>query len=101
MLIGSGQVLYACDAFTVKGAWHANGMVAVHVHDSVQGFKGRASNLCEHLKGKYSHRERAYIMSPTKAEKLKKLYDDGYDASCITNELRPPRPEPSKKEPAQ
>lgn len=57
--------------------------------ESIDGFKTRAARLCEHLNGRYSGREKAYIMSPRKAERLMVLYAAGRDASCITGKLDP------------
>jgi len=62
----------------VEPARYAKNQMAVYVLDSKYGFKGRASKLCEVLKGKWTHREGAYIMSPTKVEKLKLLIDAGW-----------------------
>ncbi len=61
------------------------------------GYKTRAARLAQALKGRYTSRERAYILSATKAEKFEALYAAGYDANPVTHELIPPTqpaPEP-------
>ena len=73
--------------FKVHKARYAKGMVAVCPLDSRRGLKGRVSRLAEHLRGRWSNREGAYIMSEAKARKLQVLYGDGRDASWVTKEL--------------
>jgi hypothetical protein len=63
--------------------------MAVHCVSTGQ-YKTRAMYLCEALKGRYSGREGAYIMSPSKAKKLEKLFAGGWDAG-IFGDLRPPK----------
>lgn len=77
-------------AFIVTRAKCAKGMMAVHPLDNREGLKGRTARLCEHLKGRWTHRDCAYLMSPRKVERLKQLYADGWDAGSITGELYPP-----------
>lgn len=75
-------------AFEVHPARYADGMLAVRPLDSVDGYKGRASRiLSDHLKARWSGRERAYIASPAKVRKLVKLHAEGRDASTVTGEL--------------
>jgi hypothetical protein len=73
--------------FTVEEARYAQGMMAVRPTDNIGDFKGRAARLLEHLRGRWSNREHAYIISPSKVMKLEKLYAAGRDASAITGEL--------------
>ena len=73
---------------TTSPARYAKGQVAVRCPSS-DGYKTRAARLAEHVGGRYSNREYAYIMSPTKAEKLLRLHAEGRDASPITGELYP------------
>lgn len=73
----------------VSPAKYAKNSVAVQTK-SVQGFKSRAARLTEALKGRYSGRERAYIMSKAKAAKLQKMLDEGWDANSVSKELIPP-----------
>lgn len=63
-------------------ARYAKNMLAVRC-PSTNGFKTRAARLAEHLKGRWSNREKAYIMSPTKAQKLRSLFDEGRDADIF------------------
>ena len=65
--------------FTVSKAKYAKGMMAVQCH-RVDGYKTRAMMLCDGLNGRYSGRENAYILSPRKAERLKELFEGGWDA---------------------
>jgi hypothetical protein len=44
-------------------------------------------------RGRYTHREQAYIMSKRKAEEFERLYAIGWDSSVVTLELRPPTEE--------
>jgi hypothetical protein len=72
--------------FTVRPARYAgryNGkpQVAVHCESDGSGYKTRAMRLCSALNGRWSNRERAYIMSPTKAAKFRALFDAGHDPS--------------------
>ena len=72
--------------FTIWPAKYAKGKMAVSC-PSQDGYKTRAARLAEHLNGRYSNREHAYIMSPAKAIKLQDLFDQGRDASAITGKL--------------
>lgn len=74
----------------VKPARYAKGMMLVQA-PGLAGFKSRGSRLAEALKGKWTHREKGYVMSKAKAEKLKKLYDEGWDADFMSKELIPPK----------
>ena len=58
---------------------------------SADGYKTRAARLAEALRGRYSGRERAYIMSRAKAARLAELYAQGRDACVITRTLDPQR----------
>ena len=69
-------------------ARYAKGQMAARC-PSNDGFKTRAARLAEHLRGRYSNREGAYILSPAKARKLQELYAAGRDASAVTGELYP------------
>lgn len=73
---------------TVNPAKYAKGMMLVQA-PGTGGYKSRGGRLAEALKGKFSHRERCYIMSKTKAEKLNQLYADGWDAE-YNGKLVPP-----------
>jgi len=78
--------------YTIGPAQYAEGMMAVHC-PSRDGWKTRAGRLAEQLaRGRWTGRECAYIMSPTRARKFVELYAAGWDASPIMGELQPPRP---------
>lgn len=72
-----------------KPAKYAKDKIAYFPPDSKGSFKNREMRLAEAkgVSGKYSHRERAYIMSKGQAETLKKYLREGMDASPITGEL--------------
>lgn len=79
-------------AYTIRPARYAKGQMAVHTVSDGSGFKTRADCLIgDHLKGRYSGRERAYIVSPSKARKFEKLYAEGYDANCVSGDLIKPK----------
>jgi len=75
--------------FTVHKARYAKGMMAVRC-ESVDGYKTRAMRLCEALRGRWTHREGAYIMSSRKAERLADLFAKGWTGSYMSAELVPP-----------
>jgi hypothetical protein len=55
---------------------------------STNGLKTRAARLAAFaIKGRWSGREKAYIVSPTKAEKFERLYSEGFDACVMTGKL--------------
>lgn len=70
-----------CTPYTHGRARYAKGMVALRVHDSVGGFMGRAARLAQALKGRWSGREHAYILSPSKLRRFEELYAAGWDAA--------------------
>lgn len=78
-------------AFAVSNARNAKGMLAVRCPSST-GFKTRAARLCEGLRARWTNRDSAYILSPSKVRRLTKLYDEGWDANIISLELQPPAP---------
>jgi hypothetical protein len=78
----------------VRPARYARGKVAFGVErvDPTAWFMGRMARLCAVAgRGRYTHRERAYIMSPTAAARVLKLYAEGWDASPIRGELTAPK----------
>ena len=85
-----GRAIEKTDAPVVSDARYAKGMKAVTYEKSGDGFKPKAARLAEALGGKWSNRERAYIMSPSNAERLLRLYNDGWDASAIEKTLIEP-----------
>lgn len=80
-------------AYTVSTTRYAKGQLLVRC-PSPDGFKTRASRLIgDGLKARWTNREGGYIASPAKVAKFEKMYKDGWDASAITGELRPPKEE--------
>lgn len=78
------------EGFTIHPARYAKNMMAVHVASDGSGWKQRAHYLCDALKARYSGRESAYILSKTKAIRLRKLFDEGWSATPVLNKLIPP-----------
>lgn len=86
----------AIAAYSIAPARYAgrhNGKPQMAVRCASDGlFKTRAMRLIgDGLKGRYSNREHAYIVSPTKAAKFERLFAEGWDASSFTGELIAPR----------
>lgn len=58
---------------------------------SPEGPKTRAARLaCSMSGGRYTHRERSYIMSAKAAQDFELLYGQGWDACPLTGNLKPP-----------
>lgn len=74
----------------IKPARYAKRQMAVSCAGNGSGFKTHAMRLCDYLNGRWSNRERAYIMSTTKADKLKRLHAAGFDATMMSNRLISP-----------
>lgn len=76
------------------GRWNGKPQVAVKTRPDGTGLKTRAARLIgDGLKGRYSNRCGAYIVSPAKAARFVALYAQGWDANFFSRELIPP-PEP-------
>jgi hypothetical protein len=77
------------------GRWNGKPQMAVRT-PSPDDYKTRAARLIgDGLKGRYSGREHAYIVSPTKAAKFEKLFAEGWDANSYSGELIAPTPKES------
>jgi len=75
-------------SYTIKAARYSKGNLAVHCVSDGQWFKTRAMRLiANHLNGRWSNREKAYIVSPSKADKFEKLFNEGFDADTMTGEI--------------
>ena len=84
---GTNAPDYSIGPARYAGRWNGKPQVAIRTPSS-DGYRTRASRLMAYgLKGRYSNREKAYIVSPSKAEKFKKLYSEGWDANIITGKL--------------
>ena len=68
--------------------YRAVGVVIRPEQDGI--YKTRAARLLDALKGRWSHRQRGYVVSETKAVKFARLYAAGYDATIISRELIAP-----------
>jgi hypothetical protein len=78
---------------TFKEARYAKGKVLyIPPPTGSDNWKNRQMKLAEAkgISGKYTGREKGYIMSKSQAEKLKKYILEGYDASAFTGELIKP-----------
>lgn len=84
----------------IAPARYAKNCLSIQVTDDHGGWKGRQSRLCCAAGCKYSHREKRYIASKSKVEVIKKMYDNGWDATYVTNEFETPSGEiiPTYKE---
>ena len=77
---------------TIRPARYAKGKVAIECPGWHQ-MKTRAARICnaKGMGGRYTNRERAYIVSKAAAARFVKLYADGWDANIVTWQLSPPR----------
>ena len=74
--------------YTIKPARYSKGNMAVVCEPDGSGFKTRYDRLAGVFSnGRYTHRERAYIMSSKAAQRFEQAVKDGWDATPITGEL--------------
>lgn len=67
--------------YTIADARYAKGKKAVRC-PSTDGYKTRAAYLASRLaNGRYTGREKAYIMSPAAAVRFERLFAEGWDVS--------------------
>lgn len=64
---------------TFNQARYAKGKIAVHCPSDGSGYKTRAMRLADAHGGRWSNREKAYIMSPAAALKVKRAYEADSD----------------------
>lgn len=68
-----------CDPMPiVRRARYAKNMALVLCPSDGSGFRTRASFLCEAIKGRYSNREKGWIMSPRKMLKVMRAWTIGH-----------------------
>lgn len=73
------QARPASETFTITKARYAKDSIAVRCRS--QGmFKTREMRLCDGLRGRWSNREKAYILPASKEARLRQLIADGWDA---------------------
>jgi len=65
---------------TFAPARYAKGKIAVRCPPNGTGWKTRAARIASAVSARYSNREKAYIMSPSAAAKVKALYEAERDA---------------------
>lgn len=66
--------------YQVSPARYAKNSFAVRPLDSKAGLMGRTSRILGSLRARWTHRERAYIVSPSKLRKFEALFSSGKDA---------------------
>jgi hypothetical protein len=76
--------------YTITRARYAKGKYAISNFSDGSGIKTRAACLAAALGGRYTNRERAYIVSPGQAQRFHELYQEGWDASFFGDELTSP-----------
>lgn len=69
------------ETFHSRPARYAKGMLLVTPASDGSGLKGRVHRLIEFLNGRYTGRERGYIMSAAKVRKLEHLVSEGWNAT--------------------
>ncbi len=67
--------------YTTAPAKYAKGKVLVRPTRDGSGLKGRAHRLVGYLRGRWTNRERGYVLTASKVAKLARLWTDGYDAT--------------------
>lgn len=70
------------NAYDLEAARYAKNKLALRPKDGVGGMKGRAARLINAIapSGRWSSREKAYIVSPAQAAKFIAAFDRGADA---------------------
>jgi len=79
--------------FTIGRARYAKGKMVIVCRSDGSGMKTRAMCLAsaKGIGGRWSNRCRGYVVSPSAAERFRKLYAEGWDASWWDGSLIPPR----------
>lgn len=80
---------YSITPAKYSGRWNGKPQMAVSCPSDTM-FKSRAARIMCALKARYSHRERAFIVSPTKAAKFERLFAEGWDATTFEPKLIAP-----------
>ena len=70
--------------YTAKPARYAKGMMALHCESDGSGFKTRAMRIASALNARWSNRERAYIISPSKLAKFEAIFAAERDVDLCT-----------------
>lgn len=76
-------------AYEIYPARYAKGQMVIRPLDSSDGYKGRASYLCDALNMKWVNRSRGYHASPTKVRRFERLFRDGWSATCLGQLVEP------------
>lgn len=76
--------------YRISGARYAKDAMAVDC-PSQDGWKTRAGRLAEVVaRGRWSNREKAYVMSRRAVERFERLFRAGWDASVVVRHLEAP-----------
>lgn len=74
--------------YKIRPASYAKNMIAISTTPDGSGMKTRAAYLATTLaNGRYSNRERAYLMSKQKATQFVALYDQGFTATIMSGKI--------------
>lgn len=73
-----------CIAFQITSARYAKGKRLIRPMDSRDGMKGRSSYLANNLGGRWSNREKGYILSIAAADKFLILFEKGFEGDLCT-----------------
>lgn len=76
--------------YEISAARYAKGKCAIRCVKSGTGFKTRADYLVIALGGRYTHRERSFILSPSAARRFHLLYQEGWNADLFGEKLISP-----------
>lgn len=76
--------------YTILPARYSKGNMLVQC-PSKDSWKTRAARLIEGVGGRYTHREKGYVVSPTKLKKFEIKFAEGWDYSPISGEWEPPQ----------
>ncbi len=85
----AGSPLVSKENYSIGPANYAKNSMAVKIESDGSGWKTRAAYLAGAIGGRWSNREKAYIMSPKKAERLKKLIEEGWSANSSGELVKP------------
>ena len=87
--------------YTIENARYAKGKKIVRTPGDGTGLKTRAARLAQAkgIGGRWTNREKGYVMSPSAASRFEKLFREGWDANFMNDDLVPPETEPETETP--
>ena len=86
MVIGGGASPQEGGTYRIQAARYAKGKVLVQA-PSTDGWATRASRVAEGVGGKYTNREKGFIMSPKQAERFHQMVRHGRDFNAISGKV--------------